>query len=247
MGDKTLSFHDASALEVEMLEVERKYRLTSGQDEVNLAISRFLSRVGRLFEEEAIVIDKFVTFVGIDQYFIVQKGENEFIFRYRMGANRLPELTVKFQITAGSNLVRGEINLNVRYEDPKKIRAFMSVVCRLGDSYEIFSVQQSGNIWIIKEPDENLIEVVVYKTDRIFPSHKVEGFVEIEPLTFKNIEQAVARVGKYEEVLNLGGFVCLDLILGINGGKVDELYDLSKLTGQERIAEMFRSQKSAMA
>lgn len=206
---------DLSKLPRKMIEIERKYRLTEEKDKVDIAIVGFLSRFGKFITDGGITIDKFITFAGVDQYFIVKKNDSEFIFRYRVGANRPPQLTVKFQMKKGSNLIRGEINLNIKYEEPEKVGAFMAVICSLGDAYQLFSIQQSGNIWILKEPDGNLIEVVVYRVDRVPSSQQVEGFVEIEPLNFKNAEQVVATIEKYEKTLGLTNLICEESIADI--------------------------------
>jgi hypothetical protein len=206
---------DLSELPRKMMEIEKKYRLTTDKNNIDVAISKFFSRFGKFLEEGEVTVEKLITFVGVDQYFVANKNNDEFIFRYRVGANRPPQLTVKFQIKKGSNLVRGEINLDVKYEEPEKIRAFMAVICALGDSYQLFAVQQSGNIWIIKEPNGNLIEVVAYRVKEISSSSKTDCFVEIEPLNSKNIEQVVATIEKYEKALQLTDLVCEESIADI--------------------------------
>ncbi len=206
---------DLSKLPRRMMEIERKYRLTEDKGKVDLAIADFLSRFGKFLLEGGIKINRFITFVGVDQYFIVKKNESEFIFRYRVGANRPPQLTVKFQIKKGSNLIRGEINLNIRYEEPERVRAFMAIICSLGDSCQLFAIQQSGNIWNLEEADGNLIEVVVYRVDRVPQAQQVEGFVEIEPLNSKTAEQVVATIDKYEKALGLSNLVCQESIADI--------------------------------
>lgn len=203
--------YDLEKLPRKMMEIERKYRLRQEKG-VDLAITESLSRIGRFLVESDVVVKRFVTFVGIDQYFIIAKREDEYHFRYRVGANRSPQLSVKFQVTKGSNLVRGEINLNVRYESLERVRAFMGVIARLGDSCELFSVQQSGNIWILDDHDAGEVEVVVYKTDRIAPSQKIEGFVEIEPLNSKSVETVIKAIEKYEVALGLTGLECKESI-----------------------------------
>jgi len=203
--------YDLDKLPRKMMEIERKYRLRKGES-VDLAIAEFFSKIGKFLVEKDVVIRRFITFVGVDQYFIVKKHGDEYHFRYRLGANRPPQLTVKFQMTKGSNLVRGEINLNVRYESPERVRAFMGVIVRLGDSCELFSVQQSGNIWILDDPDAGEVEVVVYKSDRVAPSKKVEGFVEIEPLNSKTVAAVIKTIEKYETALGLSGLECKESI-----------------------------------
>lgn len=201
--------YDLSALPRKMMEIERKYRLTTTRNqETDLAITNFMARFGGFLQNENISIERLITFVGVDQYFIIVKDGKESIFRYRLGANRPPQLTIKFQTTQGSNLIRGEINLNIRYEEPEKVRAFMAVICGLASAYHIFAVQQSGNIWITKDSAGTLVEVVVYKTARITPPEKIEAFVEIEPLNSKNIPGVVETIEKYEKALQLGDFIC---------------------------------------
>jgi len=204
-----------------MMEIERKYCLTQTAQSIDMAITKFMGCFGHFLEDQKIVVESLITFVGVDQYFIVQSNNKESIFRYRVGANRPAQLTVKFQTEQGSNLIRGEINLNIRYEEPDKVRAFMAVVCGLADSYQIFAVQQSGNIWITKDSEGNLVEVVVYKTARITPPEKLEAFVEIEPLNSENIPGVIKTIKKYEKALQL-----------------------SDLTCKESIAELFRTNKA---
>lgn len=203
---------DLVKLPRKMMEIERKYHLTKDGGNVNIAISKFFSRFGEFLDGGGVTVERLITFVGVDQYFIVKKNDSEFVFRYRVGANRPPQLTVKFQTKKNFNLIRGEINLNIRYEDPEKVRAFMAVICALGDSYQIFAIQQSGNIWIIKEPNGNLIEFVVYKVDKIPLSQQIEAFAEIEPLNYEDVEQVVATIEKYEEALGLASFVCKESV-----------------------------------
>lgn len=206
---------DLTKLPRKMMEIERKYRLTQDKDKVDIAIADFLSRFGKLVVDGGVTVDKFITFVGVDQYFIVNKNGNEFIFRYRVGANRPPQLTVKFQISKDSNLIRGEVNLNIKYEEPERVRVFMAVICSLADSCKLFSIQQSGNIWNLREPDGNLIEVVVYRVDRVPKEQQVEGFVEIEPLNSKSAEEVVATINRYEKILDLTHHVCKESIADI--------------------------------
>lgn len=203
---------DLSKLPRKMMEIERKYRLPPENQSIDLAITNFMARFGAFLKNQNVSIEKLITFVGVDQYYIIKRKKKESIFRYRLGANRPPQLTVKFQTTQGSNLVRGEINLNVRYEEPEKVRAFMAVICGLADSYQIFAVQQSGNIWITKDAAGNLVEVVAYKTARITPPEKIEVFVEIEPLNSKNIPGVIETIEKYEKALQLGDFACEESI-----------------------------------
>jgi CYTH domain-containing protein len=205
---------DLSRLPRRMMEFEKKYRLSTTQTPADLAISGFLSNLNHFFTQSKMEIVSLTTFVGIDQYFIVNNKKNEYIFRYRLGANRLPQLTVKFQMSKGSNVARGEINLDVRYEEPDRVRAFMAVICSLVQKTILFTIQQSGNIWTIKEPDGDLVEFVVYKVDRISPPNKIEAFAEIEPLdSSKASDHArtidiVNTIDKYEKELNLGSLVC---------------------------------------
>ncbi len=206
---------DLSKIPRKMMEIERKYRLSEDVRKVDIAIADFLARFGKIITEGGVTVNKFITFVGVDQYFIVKKNLSEYVFRYRVGANRPPELTVKFQQKKGSNLVRGELNLSVKNEDPERVRTFMAVICSLGDSYNLFSIQQSGNIWILKEEDGNMIEVVVYRVDQIPESRQVEGFVEIEPLNSKKIEVVVGTIEKYEKLLELENSICEESIADI--------------------------------
>lgn len=203
---------DLSKLPRKMMEIERKYHLTPKDGNVDFAITDFMAHFGKFLKNKNISIEKLITYAGVDQYFIIKKGRNESVFRYRVGVNRPPQLTVKFQTNRGSNLVRGEINLNIRYEEPEKVRAFMAVICGLAASYQIFVVQQSGNIWITKDPEGKLVEVVAYKVSRIAPPGKIEAFVEIEPLNSKNIPGVIATIEKYEKALQLSDFICEESI-----------------------------------
>lgn len=203
--------YDLEKLPRKMMEIERKYRLP-GAGGVDLAITECLSKIGKFLVQADIDVRRFITFVGVDQYFIIIKGGDEYHFRYRVGANRTPQLTVKFQVTKGSNLVRGEINLDVKRESPERVRAFLGVIGRLGDSCELFSIQQSGNIWILDDAAGGEVEVVVYKVDRITPPNRVQGFVEIEPLNSKSVETVIATIGKYEAALGLTGLQCPESI-----------------------------------
>lgn len=204
--------YDLSKLPRKMMEIERKYRLTPEDGNVDLAMTDFMARFGKFQKDQKIAIEKLTPFAGIDQYFIIKKGKNESIFRYRVGVNRPPQLTTKFQVIRGSNLIRGEINLNIRYEEPEKVRAFMAVICGLADSYQIFGITQSGNIWITKSPEGSLVEVVVYKVSRITPPEKLEAFVEIEPLNSKNIPGIIETIEKYEKALQLSDSICEESI-----------------------------------
>lgn len=215
MGKEIDELFDLSELPRKLMEIEKKYRLSRDGECVDLALSMFFSKFGNFLAEGGIIVKKLITFVGVDQYFIVKKNNDEFVFRYRVGANRLPQLTVKFQVNKGSNVVRGEINLNVEHEEPEKVRAFMAAICALGDSYQLFTIQQSGNIWIIEEPDGSLIEIVAYKVAKAPFSQKVEGFVEIEPLNSKNVAQVVAKIEKYEKALGLSDLICEESIADI--------------------------------
>lgn len=208
---------DLSKLPPKMMEVEKKYRLAKNGDDIDGVISKFFYEFTKFLEEGRITVQKLITYIGVDQYFIIEKNNNRFVFRYRAGADRPPQLTVKFQIKKDSNLVRGEINLDVRREEPEKIRAFMAIICGLGDSYQLFTTRQNGNIWLLKECDENLIEVVVYKISRASSLQQIEAFVEIESLCSKNIEQAMEMIEKYEKGLGLNPFICKESIAEIFG------------------------------
>ncbi|QQG46584.1 MAG: hypothetical protein HYY55_01925 [Candidatus Niyogibacteria bacterium] len=199
---------DLSKLPRKMMEIERKYWLTPNGENTDLVITDFITRFGERLKHCGITVERFTPFVGVDQYYIMERGGDEFIFRYRVGANRSPQLTVKFQLNKGSNMVRGELNLSVKYEDPEKIGAFLAVIAALADSCKIFTVQQSGNIWITKSPAGNLVEVVVYRTARISPPERLEVFVEVEPLNSDKIDRAVATIDEYEKELQLGGLLC---------------------------------------
>jgi len=205
---------DLSRLPRRMMEFEKKYRLSTTQIPADLAISGFLSNLNQFFTQSKMEIVSLATFVGIDQYFIVNNEASEYIFRYRLGANRLPQLTVKFQMNKGSNIARGEINLDVRYEEPDKVRAFIAVISSLVPKTTLFTIQQSGNIWNIKEPDGDLVEFVVYKVDRITAPSKIEAFAEIEPLgsnkasDYTRTVDIIHTIETYEKKLGLSSLVC---------------------------------------
>lgn len=93
-------------------------------------------------------------------------------------------------------------------EDPENIRAFMAIICSLSSSYELFSIQQSGNIWIIEEPGGQELEIVAYKVARIFPPEQADCFAEIEPYHTRNIELALTIIDRYEKLLGLTGHIC---------------------------------------
>jgi len=198
---------DLTKLPRKMMEIERKYCLTANNESVDIALTDFMASFSKFREEKDISIESMITFVGIDQYFIIKRKGKESVFRYRGGANRPPQLTVKFQTSQGSNLVRGEINLNIRYEEPEKVRAFMAIVCGLADKFQVFAIQQSGNIWIIKD-EIMLVEIVAYKVARIKPPGKIEAYVEIEPLNSKDIPGVIRIIEKYEKALGLTGSIC---------------------------------------
>lgn len=201
--------YDLSNLPPEQVEFERKYWLDPDHTDPDRALTCFFGKVGDLFTVQSYKVKRLITFVGIDQYWIVNaNGQNEFTFRYRLGANRLPQLTVKFQIQKGSNLARAEINLNVTNEHPENIRAFMAVICALSDSRELFSIQQSGNIWMIEGDSGQMFEIVAYKVARIFPPKKSDCFAEIEPYNVIDPEKALQLIHNCEEQLGLSGHIC---------------------------------------
>ncbi|HMP67353.1 MAG TPA: hypothetical protein PKA60_01215 [Candidatus Paceibacterota bacterium] len=201
---------DLSDVSSETREIERKYRFPSDQEKVDVAVSELFAKVGNFVTRKKHKILNLVTFVGIDQYYIYKVGDREFQFRYRSGANRPPQVTVKYQLTAGSNLARGEINIGVGNTDPSKVRTFMSVLAAMLTTTPIvFAVQQSGNIWIIEDKISNgKVEVVVYRTKRFAPTPYEGVFVEIEPLEFEDVESAINVIKHYESALNLGAMVC---------------------------------------
>lgn len=214
LGNDLSQPFDLSKTPLRLSEVEKKYKLTSQPTEINAAITRFFGRLSRLVEENKLVINKLLVFVGVDQYFVITKGEKKFVFRFRFSAVRGSELGVKFQIKQGSNLVRGEINLSVKPQQAEKVKAFLAVLCELGDSYKFFTVESDGNIWIIEEPNGALLEVVAYRAWSR-SSKKIDGFVEIEPLNVKSTESAIATIERYEKALELNGLVCPESIAEI--------------------------------
>lgn len=200
---------DLTKLRPEQIEFERKYWLDLSHSNPDWALTEFFGRIGNLLAGQEFKVQTLISFVGIDQYWIINtKDHNEYTFRYRLGANRLPQLTVKFQVDKGSNLVRGEINLGVGSENPENIRAFMAVICSISDSYELFSIQQSGNIWIIEGEEGQTFEIVAYKVARIFPPEKLECFAEIEPYHVKDPHQALKLIHECEGLLGLSNNVC---------------------------------------
>jgi hypothetical protein len=214
LGSEVNQPFDLSQLPLKLKEIERKYRLTNEPKEVDQAITKFFGRFSRLVEERKVLIKKLLVFVGVDQYFVITKGEKKFVFRFRFSSIRSAELGVKFQIKQGSNLVRGEINLAVKPEQAEKVRAFLAVLCELGDAYKFFTVESDGNIWILQELDGETVEVVAYRAWSSSPK-KIGGFVEIEPLNAKSAEAAIAIIDKYEKALDLSGLVCPESIAEI--------------------------------
>lgn len=198
-----------------MKEVEMKYRIISSRNiSIDEAISELFARIGAFIKKRKLKVDNLSTFVGIDQYCLFVKGEKEFHLRYRSGANRPPQLTVKYQLQKGSNTVRGEINLAVEHADPQNVRAFISFIAVLAGDPVSFSIQQSGEIWVILDPKSNQkVEIVVYRVKRFaprFPDGKtLEGaFIEIEPLGFSRAGEAITVIKQYEKELELGSSVC---------------------------------------
>lgn len=197
-----------------MKEVEKKYRFSSDQKRIDYEVSSLFAKIGSLVLQKKLEIVSLTTFVGIDQYFIYESDGREFHFRYRSGANRPPQLTVKYQLNRGSNVSRGEINVDVAQADPSKVRAFMSVIAALAVKPPImFVAQQSGNIWVVNDPiSHKEVEIVAYRVRRFAPS-LIEGvFAEIEPLEAHSVEDAFNVIDEYEQALELGPFVCTNSI-----------------------------------
>ncbi len=195
---------------VKTREIEKKYRLPSGQDEVGQAISSLFAKIGGFVASEKLQVVDLITFVGIDMYYVLTSGDKEFVFRYRSGANRPPQLTVKYQLQKNSNIARGEINLDVASANPNMVVAFMSAVVALQPQAQIcFTVQQSGEIWVIKDPvSGKKVEIVVYRTKRLNPHRIDAAFVEIEPLKYEEVDEALMAIERYERGLGLNDLIC---------------------------------------
>lgn len=210
-GDINKPF-DLNKLPRKMMEIERKYWLVEEGKSMDWTITNFIWRLMTFFSNQGITIQRLITFVGVDQYYIIQKNGRESVFRYRVGANRPPQLTVKFQTVQGSNEIRGEINLDIRYEEPENVRAFMAVICGLADGFQLFSIQQSGNIWVVNDEKGIMVEIVVYKVASITQPEKIYAFAEIEPLNSENIPGVLVTITRYQNGLKLGKFICKESI-----------------------------------
>jgi len=211
MADGDMSqLYDLSKLKSGMVEIERKYYLPETPNRTaDEAVVRFLGAFGAAFASDHVTIERCVPFVGIDQYFLMYKQDDTFTFRYRLGANRRPQLTVKLRTGGDPHECRGEINLDVSNVHPETVRAFMAVVCRVAERYQNFFVQQSGMLCIVHDASfRKNVEVVVYKVHRSQPREKTLAFVEIEPYEPDNVTQALSIIEFYEKELKLDGHEC---------------------------------------
>ncbi len=199
-----------------MHEVEKKYWIRrQGGYSLDAAISATFGQVDAVIRRNKLGANlKVETFVGIDQYYIFTVDEKEYHYRYRSGANRQPQLTVKYQAIAGSNLDRGEVNIPIESAHPDGVRAFMSVVAAMFSKPPItFAIQQSGQIWILTDTaSKRKVEIVVY---RVYRSRDNENspryeaaFIEIEPLKFPIAKEALDIIERYEVALSLKAQAC---------------------------------------
>lgn len=205
---------DLQALQVgragDMFEIEKKFRLPEDGVSIDEQMNDLFTRIGGMIKRRKLKVKKVINFVGIDQYYVFTTTDGAvFNFRYRSGANRPPQLTVKFK-TSGSNLVRGEINLKVDTTSPENIRAFMSVIAVMTPSPPVvFAIRQSGIIWIVEDVrTQESVEIVAYKVERMSGDPISRTFVEIEALNPKDQNSALALISKYEKVLQLSEHVC---------------------------------------
>jgi len=204
-----LALVDLLSIPQKMREIERKYLFPVINGSVDNAMTSLFALIGSYVTSHRLNISM-TTFVGIDEYwiFIVRRGE--FHFRYRSGANRPPQLSVKYRLSRLSNTVRGELNLGIDMTDPDIVQGFMKVVETLARVKPIrFTIQQSGNIWTLQEPDrDRAIEIVAYKVHRFEPSEIDGAFAEIEAVHFPTAEAAIDRIAHYERAFKLRSYEC---------------------------------------
>lgn len=194
-----------------MIEIERKYKLPTTNESINHELAMLFAKVGGFVVKKKLRVLKLTNFVGIDQYYIFEAPSgDEYHFRYRSGANRPPQLTVKYQLKHGSNLARGEINVKVDTATPDSVRAFMSVIAVMTCKKPItFANQQSGQIWIVCDPKTNQkVEIVVYRVRRITQTELHGAFAEIETLGVSDVGLATSIIDRYEAGLKLRNRRC---------------------------------------
>jgi hypothetical protein len=201
---------DLSSLAHGMFEQEGKFKLTGPAGEVDKPMLDFFAKLSSFASEDTnIKLIRSVTFVGVDQYYIVKNPNGKvYTFRYRVGANRTPMLEIKWKTSKKSTELRGEIPLSVKDSSFKAVCALLEVVCDIASWSKRFTVQQSGNIWTFhNEPTNSDVEVVCYKVANVVKEgtkQHVELLAEIEPLGPKRKPEDVIQGTKIIDYFALG-------------------------------------------
>lgn len=209
---------DLDDLPPKLHEIERKYRLKeNGLGDGGML--EFSARLFPFFGERKVRLDTSAPFTGIDEYYVVESRENELrtTFRYRVGANKLPELTAKFKRAGESNEVRGEVNLDVSNNKPHEVRTMLTLICGFAETVRTFSVRQDGTVWAVFDPELGKLEIVGYRVGGMNPHKPSITLAEIEPRGFSDPEEALHMIDVYEKGLGFSKQRCNESIAELFG------------------------------
>lgn len=199
---------DLTKLPSRMLEVEHKFRLPEVNGRSDGGLLFFTARLGPYLDERKAEIRYSAPFVGIDQYYTVESYDNlKVSFRFRLGANKPPELTAKFAVGDNGNEVRGEINLDVSNNKVDSIRGMLTLITKLAKSSSQFAVRQDGLLVQVFDPEHGLLEIVNYRVGGVYPPRPQIPFVEIESKA-RDVEAALLGVEVYAKGLGLTDMRC---------------------------------------
>lgn len=201
-----------------MQEAERKYHLQPQNGHNDGGSLRFAASLHSLTEARRAKIVKDVPFDGIDEYYRVKKSSTEqIVLRYRVGSNRMPQLTMKFKLLQDSNEVRGELNLDVRNNEPETVRALLTAFSQFAGEGTQFAIRQTGLFWVIKDPEVGVVEVVCYRVSGINPQKPMRYFAEVEATQWSEIDTAIHALETYEQGLKLSSQRCTQSIAELFG------------------------------
>jgi len=193
---------DLRKLPPSMVEPEEKFETTSHTLHNDGGHTAFAARLMPVIEERHAHITHFGPFVGIDDYLSVRGSRGTTVhYRLRVGINKPPELTAKFELEQG-HAFRGEVTLDVSGNDIKQIRAMLALMRQLAAYSQQFAVMQSGMLWFVHDPEFGLLEVVSYVVSGIHPKRHPRSFVEVESHDH-DVERGMRGVKAYAAQLGL--------------------------------------------
>jgi hypothetical protein len=216
IGGKPFNTNDIPA---NLRSIERKYDISSRSDEMPFRRLEFQHMVFEHVRQGSFILERSEVFTGVDLCLCLGGNGKSVTKRLRFGSNRPAQMSTKVPIDGTDGQERGQYNVLIRHEDIPKVRADFEATAQLVEKSKLFLVGQSGEFWFVRDKQDRLIEIALYKAGRVEAdvTTPLRLFAEIAPWGYPPFSIAIATMGEFEALLSLENKQCKQSLAEVFG------------------------------